>query len=467
LGEEERMNRELVREHLYQRYIEPTKKKRENYVGIEIEMPIVNLDKNAVDFSVVHQVTAEFKEHFQFQEMGKDEDGNVYSLSDPVTGDILSYDCSYNNLELSFGKEKNLFTIHNRFILYYEYLQQEFQQYQYTLTGMGVNPYRIYNHNVPIPNGRYRMLFHHLNSYKNYHLPMYFHEYPEYGTFSSASQVQLDVDYKELLLVIRTFSMLEPIKAVLFSNSVLLDEHEELLCCRDMFWENSTHGINPHNVGMFECNLESEEDLLSYIESTSIYCVERGDKYINFPPVNIMEYFSKPYVEGEYYENGVYKKIQVKPQIDDIEYLRTFKFEDLTFRGTIEFRSVCCQPIRDCMTVAAFHLGLQNRLHELNALLEQDHVLYHHGYTAGELRKMLVCEKLPGFLDEDGLYQLVKDVLDLAVDGLKSRGYGEECMLNPLYKRVENRSNPAKRLLDLRNQGVDMKDIILEYGAIV
>jgi hypothetical protein len=80
---------------------------------------------------------------------------------------------------------------------------------------------------------------------------------------------------------------------------------------------------------------------------------------------------------------------------------------------------------------------------------------------------MLVCEKLPGFLDEDGLYQLVKDVLDLAVDGLKSRGYGEECMLNPLYKRVENRSNPAKRLLDLRNQGVDMKDIILEYGAIV
>ena len=72
------------------------------------------------------------------------------------------------------------------------------------------------------------------------------------------------MDYDDLIPTLRAFSRVEPIKAVLFSNSVLLDEHEELLCCRDMFWENSTHGINPHNVGMFECDLESEEDLLAY-----------------------------------------------------------------------------------------------------------------------------------------------------------------------------------------------------------
>lgn len=324
------MDREFVREQLYQKYIAPTKKKRKNYVGIEIEMPIMNLNREAVDFNVIHQITDSFMKHFQFQEAGRDEEGNIYSISDHVYGDILSYDCSYNNLELSLGKEKELFSIQRRFLAYYDFLQNELGKYHYTLTGMGVNPYRIYNHNVPIPNGRYRMLFHHLNSYKNYDLPMFFHEYPAFGTFSSASQVQLDVDYEELLPTIQAFSKLEPIKAVLFSNSVLLNEHEDLLCCRDMFWENSTHGINPHNVGMFDCSLDSEEDLLSYIESTSIYCVERGEKYINFPPVNIMEYFEKPWVEGEYYENGVYKKIRVTPQIEDIQYLRTFKFEDLT-----------------------------------------------------------------------------------------------------------------------------------------
>lgn len=458
------MDREFVREQLYQKYIAPTKKKRKNYVGIEIEMPIINLNREAVDFTVIHRITDCFMKHFQFQEAGRDEEGNIYSISDHVHGDILSYDCSYNNLELSLGKEKELFSIQHRFLSYYDFLQNELGKHHYTLTGMGVNPYRIYNHNVPIPNGRYRMLFHHLNSYKNYDLPMFFHEYPAFGTFSSASQVQLDVDYEELLSTIQAFSRLEPIKAVLFSNSVLLNEHEELLCCRDMFWENSTHGINPHNVGMFDCSLDSEEDLLSYIESTSIYCVERGEKYINFPPVNIMEYFEKPWVEGEYYENGVYKKIRVTPQIEDIQYLRTFKFEDLTFRGTIEFRSVCCQPIQDAMTVAAFHLGLKQQLQALNELLEQDHVIYHHGYTAGEMRKMFVQQEWPSFVNQDELYVLVGKVLELAKKGLESREYGEERLLEPLFERMEKRTNPAKKMLELRNSGVDMQEIIRQYG---
>lgn len=295
---------------------------------------------------------------------------------------------------------------------------------------------------------------------------MYFHHYPEYGTFSSASQIQLDVEYEDLLTTIRAFSLLEPIKALLFSNSVLLDEHEELLCCRDTFWEYSTHGINPHNVGMFDCPLESEEDLLSYIESTSIYCVERGEKYINFPPIKITEYFAKDNIEGEYFENGVYKKIQVTPQLTDIQYLRTFKFEDLTFRGTIEFRSVCCQPITDCMTVAAFHLGLKEQLYQLEELLKQDHVIYHHGYTAGELRKLFNRSTLPSFVDEDHLYELVGKVLDLAKEGLKGRGYGEEELLLPLYGRMEHRTNPAKRMLELRDQGTDLEEIILEYARV-
>ena len=460
------MNHQYVREQLYQKYIAPTKKKRKESIGIEIEIPIVNLEKKAVDFSIVHGVTQRFIEHFQFRVEGKDEEGNIYSACQEGSGDFLSYDCSYNNLELSLGKEPELFTIYQRIRIYYDFLQKEFQKYHYTLTGMGVNPYRIYNHNVPIPNGRYRMLFHHLNSFKNYDVPMYFHEYPAYGTFSSASQVQLDVNYEDLLTTIRVFSMLEPIKALLFSNSVLLDEHEELLCCRDMFWENSTHGINPHNVGMFDCELKEEEDLLSYIESTSIYCVERGEKYINFPPIGIMEYFDLPYVEGEYYEDGAYKKLKIVPQISDLQYLRTFKFEDLTYRGTIEFRSVCCQPMKDCMTVAAFHLGLKNQLCRLEELLYQDHVIYHHGYTPGELRKMFVRSQQPSFVDQDALYELVKKVLDLAKEGLENRGRGEECFLAPLYSRMKDRTNPAKRLLNLRNQGTDLKDIILEYGQL-
>ena len=73
------MNHQYVREQLYQKYIVPTKKKRKESIGIEIEIPIVNLEKKAVDFSIVHGVTQRFIDHFQFRVEGKDEEGNIYS----------------------------------------------------------------------------------------------------------------------------------------------------------------------------------------------------------------------------------------------------------------------------------------------------------------------------------------------------------------------------------------------------
>ncbi|MCD7866614.1 MAG: glutamylcysteine synthetase [Clostridiales bacterium] len=461
------MEKEMVRERLYQKYIEPTKRKRESFIGIEIEFPIVNLDRKPVNFAHVHQVAMGFVQEFGFVPSGIDDEGNMYAAAHEATGDILSFDCSYNNLELSLGRGGDLHTLYQRFRRYYLWLWEAFGVFHYTLTGMGVNPYRLYNHNVPIQNGRYRMLFHHLESYPRYfQKPMYFHRHPDFGTFSSASQVQLDIREKDLLKALRAFSRVEPVKGLLFANSVLLDEDEERLCCRDMFWENSTHGLNPHNIGMFDCDLNSMEDLQAYIESTSLYCVERGEKYINFPPVCIMDYFERPSVLGEYYENGVYKETEVIPDLSDVKYLRTFKFEDLTFRGTIEFRSACCQPAAESMTVAAFHVGLMENLSGLDELMEQDHVIYHHGYTATELRRMLLMRELPGFVDPDALYELAGQVVALAEDGLKRRGLGEEIYLTPLYDRIRARQSPAKRMLLQKEAGVSLKEIILEYGRI-
>lgn len=37
------MTREEIKECLYEKYILPTERKRERFVGVEIEMPVVNL----------------------------------------------------------------------------------------------------------------------------------------------------------------------------------------------------------------------------------------------------------------------------------------------------------------------------------------------------------------------------------------------------------------------------------------
>ena len=459
------MNTEEFKQLLFDRFIKPTINNQNNYIGVEIEMPILNLDKKPVNFEIVHNITEKFIEHFDFLPVGIDEDGNIYSAKSSQNSDILSYDCSYNNLELSFGKEDNLFEIQKRFDVYYRYLQEIFRLYNYTLTGMGVNPYRVYNKNEPIPNGRYRMLYHHLSSYPMYgNLPMYFHSYPKFGMFSSASQVQLDANYNDLPRLINVFSELEPIKAVLFSNSVLTGDHEEYICCRDIFWENSTHGINPHNIGMYNQKFENVEEIVNYISTTSIYCVERDGKYINFSPILFSDYLKLEGIVGEYYENGRYRKILVQPSVYDIEYLRTFKFEDITYRGTIEFRSVCCQPISDSMVVAAFHLGIKNNLDKAEQILQNDTVLLGNGYITTELRKLLIKTEMPSFIDIDGLYRLARDVVDAASDGLKSRGKGEEILLAPLYERIDKRTNPARTMLNLMNKGTPVEKIIEMYS---
>ena len=461
-------DRQTILNELYKKYIEPTKANREHYIGVEFEMPIVNLDGKAVDFSLVHKMTRRFIDRFDFEVIGIDDAKNVYACQSKENGDIFSYDCSYNNLELSFGKESDLNIIYARFCTYYTFISNVLAENNYTITGMGVNPNWKINNNIPIENGRYRMLFHHLHSYTKYKLPMYFHKYPQYGTFSSASQVQLDAEFENLPKILNTFSKLEPIKALLFSNSILLGEDNDLICCRDMFWENSPHGINPHNIGMYDCEFSGIDDIMNYIASTSIYCVERGDKYINFEPINIMDYFNRETIDGEYFcsETEKYMPIVFTPEIEDLRYLRTFKFEDLTYRGTIEFRSVCCQPISECMTTAAFHLGLINNLDKLDKLLSQDTVLYHNGYTASELRKIFVKETLPGFIDEDKLWELALSVTNLAQQALLDRNLGEERFLKPLYERINRRTNPAKTMLSMLSEGIDINQIIKYYASL-
>lgn len=450
---------------MYQRFIEQTKLKRDVFVGIEIELPILNLNKEAVDFKLVHELTIKFKNYFNFNIKARDENGAICGLEDPITYDIYTYDCSYNNLEISFGKEKNLYDVKKRFEDYYKFIQEVLARGNHTLTGFGVNPYRKYNKNVPIPNGRYRMLYHHLCTYQRYD-EMNFHDMPEFGMFTDASQIQIDVNFNDLIPTINVFSKLEPIKAILFSNSVLNGENLELACSRDMLWEGSMHGYTKKNVGMYDPLPQSVEELVEYMLKTSMYCTEKEGKYVNFRPIIITEFFKREEIVGEYFEGGKYHEITFKPEKEDFSYLRSFKFEDLTFRGTIEFRSVCCQPVNETMTVHAFHLGLINQIDEINQILDEDTVLFNRSYSPAELRKIFVKSHLPEFVEEKELKKLLIKILDLASESLEERGNKEEELLKPLYKRARSLENPAQRLIKHLDSGGKIEDIIYEYRKL-
>ena len=457
------MDKEGIKEALYNRYIVPTLNKRDEFVGIEIEIPIVNLSGEATDFKSIREAVNCFCHNFGFEFNGFDENGNGYSATEPMTKDNLSFDCSFNNLEFSFAKERNLKIINERFNLYINSLNEKLERKGHLLTGMGINPGYKVNNNEFLKVPRYQMLEGFLKRCKRWEYPMYFHPYPGYGAFACASQVQLDVRFDKLIETIDTFSLLEPIKSLLFANSWMEDEPDNL-CVRDMFWENSTHGINPHNIGVYEKIPDDINELLEYIYRTSIFCTERDGHYLHFHPIPVTEYFSQKEILGEYYENGTYHPYIFKPEDTDLSFLRTYKFEDLTFRGTIEYRSGCCQPFADALSIAAFHIGLSEKLDEVNELLNNDVILYHHGYTSGELRKIMNNRVIPDFIDKKALIKLSVKVLELAEEGLKKRGFGEEVFLKNIFDRAEKLLSPARKIVNGLENGKTIEDFVYEFA---
>ncbi len=149
------------------------------------------------------------------------------------------------------------------------------------------------------------MLFHHLSSYKKYGNSIPFHSNPNFGLFSCASQIQLDVEEEQVVPMLNTFTKLEPFKALILANS-LWGENAEILCSRDNFWRNSLQWLE--SPIMLICNIvvfDTTDEIVRYIKSMSLYCVEREGKYINFPQWFLVN-FSSDRIKGEYFDGNRY-----------------------------------------------------------------------------------------------------------------------------------------------------------------
>ena len=456
------MQSRLVENAIRHKYIAPTERPAGEFVGVEFELPIVNTKKEPVDFRVVHELTGSFIRNFAFDVEKYDDDGNISSAKDRKTGDILSYDCSYNTIEFSFGKESDLHAIYDRFRKYYAFTKDFLKERNHAITGMGINPYHEYNRNVPVPNGRYRMLLHHLKSYRKYQDRKHFHDIPNFGLLTCASQTHVDVSRTELVDAINAFNRLEPLKALLFANSPI----GRYLCARDFLWRESLHGLNPHNVDVFEKKIDSVDELIRYIRSMSLYCLERDGHYINFEPTPLDRYFASNLIEGEFYNGKSYEKYAFEPEIGDLDYLRSFKFVDLTHRGTLELRSVCEQPVSEILTSQAFHAGLKKNLGTLAAYLDDLHEIYDQAYTVGELRRIFVKDELPDFVSKTELATILTDLVDIAKEGLERRGRNEEDFLEPLYRRAKEVLSPAREILEGKMQGRTIEYYIDRFGEM-
>lgn len=420
-----------AKELLKQRYYEPIKEQPELFVGIELEYPVVNLSGNATDVSLTKRLLVYLLDNFDFQADKYDSDNNPIQLIDKTSGDMILFEVSYNTIEFAFAKAERISEVEERLDAYLGIIQPYLQNYNHELQGWGVNPNWAKNDNRPVKSPRYEMLmdFLELSKAKN---DSFFHDYPEYGSFICGSQVQLDVSKTTYLRVLNAFNQIEGPKAVLLANSEFWGSDWDLALSRDVFWENSMHGVFEENAGVFPEVFKNEDDFFSYLSETAIFTAKRGDETYYFEPIRAKDYLSTPSVKAR----SIYGEVvTIEPSEEDFKTHRSYQFQDLTTRGTVEFRSVCTQPFSATFAPAALHLGLLVNLETLESILKDTSLFEVFDYDYLRIR-CLFSKKEISKDDFKLILPLTEALLTCAEDGLKNRGFGEEVYLAPLQERL-------------------------------
>ena len=420
-----------AKELLKQRYYEPIKEQPELFVGIELEYPVVNLSGNATDVSLTKRLLAYLLDNFDFQADKYDSDNNPIQLIDKASGDMILFEVSYNTIEFAFAKAERISEVEERLDTYLGIIQPYLQNDNHELQGWGVNPNWAKNDNRPVKSPRYEMLMDFLELSKAKKDP-FFHDYPEYGSFICGSQVQLDVSKTSYLRVLNAFNQIEGPKAVLLANSDFWGSDWDLALSRDVFWENSMHGVFEENAGVFPKVFKSEDDYFSYLSETAIFTAKRGDETYYFEPIRAKDYLSTPSVKARSIHGEV---VTIEPSEEDFKTHRSYQFQDLTTRGTVEFRSVCTQPFSATFAPAAFHLGLLVNLETLESILKDTSLFEVFDYDYLRIR-CLFSKKEISKDDFKLILPLTEALLTCAEDGLKNRGFGEEVYLAPLQERL-------------------------------
>lgn len=407
---------------LKEKYLSNIKEDSELFVGVELEFPIVETNGNKTNIEVTKNLFRTLANLSDFEVEKIDDDQNPIQLIHCSSKDRILFELSYNTIEFAFERARSINEVAKRFEAYLKIIQPILQENNHEIQGHGIHPLWQENDNSPVKIERYKMLMAFLAMNGT---GMKTHSYPSYGAFICGNQVQLDVRRDNYLRIINAFNKIEAAKAYLFSNSEFSAEAWDTKIARDIFWEESLHGYYKENVGIYPKDYQSEEEFFNNLARTAIFTATREGKSYYFKPIRAEDYLDQKEITA-YTADGNEKII--KPVKEDLKQHRSYQFQDLTARGTVEFRSVCTQPLETTFAPIAFELGLFVELEKLENYLEDSSFFKNEEQDYRKLRKKY-SKKILSKEEKEAIQSLSKDLLDIAEAGLMKRGYGEEKFL--------------------------------------
>ena len=407
---------------LKEKYLSNMKEDSELFVGVELEFPIVETNGNKTNIEVTKNLFRTLANLSDFEVEKIDDDQNPIQLIHCSSKDRILFELSYNTIEFAFERARSINEVAKRFEAYLKIIQPILQENNHEIQGHGIHPFWNKNDNSPVKIERYKMLMAFLAMNGT---GMKTHSYPSYGAFICGNQVQLDVRRDNYIRIINAFNKIEAAKAYLFSNSEFSAEVWDTKIARDIFWEESLHGYYKENVGIYPKDYQSEEEFFNNLARTAIFTAIREGKSYYFKPIRVENYLDQKEITA-YTADGNEKIIN--PVKEDLKQHRSYQFQDLTARGTVEFRSVCTQPLETTFAPIAFELGLFVQLEKLENYLEDSSFFKNEEQDYRKLRKKY-SKKILSKEEKEAIQSFSKDLIGIAKAGLMKRGYREEKFL--------------------------------------
>ncbi|MBE7010267.1 MAG: hypothetical protein E7418_02110 [Ruminococcaceae bacterium] len=433
-----------ARELVEKTFIAPFVQKKKHFVGTELEFPLICSENRPIDMQVIEELLT-YLLHQGFSVEETDINGRGVFLVN-ADGDCLSFDNSYNNFEFAMEKAVDLSHIANRFYKLYALVQNFLRKHGHSLCGCGTNPNYAVAELLPVEYPVYRTIRGFLERFSGND----YHSIPYFPAWLSSVQTHLDVSEEQLPQALTCMAELDFARGLLFSNGLPLvhdKAFEKTVCFRDYLWEKSGFGSLQDNTGPVCGEFVTCDDIVDMILKKSMFLKKQGNDFVTMEPVPLEAYF----------DGGA-------PESNIAAYL-SFKNVEVTRRGTLEMRSDCAQPLGAAFAPPAFNLGLVTCLEETrSATARFFEKLLPELFQSPERNMILRRKAIYGELDfaeHADISAFLCELVAIAEQGLRQRGYGEETLLAPLYHRAKTLTCPAKIFRD-RLQDGEEKNAILE-----
>lgn len=420
---------------IHDRFIAPLINKNTGTIGIELEFPMLNMNKAPLEKSVALELLNYFLDK-GFEVEDTDTEGGPAFITNKF-GDCISFDNSYNNIEFSMNYGDNLLEIGNRFYNYVHSANDFLQEYNYLITGMGTNPYKKYIDQNHVSYPVYNMVDEYLHAFNCEET----HNYPDFPAFLSSVQTHLDINAEDLPKTATLFAKIDFLRGLLFSNSPDF-EFGKTLCYRDYLWHKSAFGLCGKNTGAVDEIYNNLDDIAKSYYDRCMFNIIRDGKYMIFKPQKISKFFE---------ENPA----------TDINTFLSFRHIEITRRGTLEIRSDCSQPLSEALIPPAFNLGIAFNTDK--AIETTNKFLNIYNLSNSYLRECVSTGKGIKEIEKDKLIDYAFNMVQIAYDGLVKRGKNEEVLLVPLFDRAKELRCPAQHILENKN---NLDQIIKEYSTI-